>query len=541
MVDAGARLDSFNVPDSMFPTPVNFTFIAAIGVPRLDVICFAAYLVIVLMLVVYGLHRYWLVYLYSRHARGTVTPNRPTTKDIARLWPRVTVQLPMYNERAVAQRVIDAACGLDYPQDRFEVQILDDSTDATRAITDQACARWRDRGIDIHVVCRGDRQGYKAGALQNGLATATGEFIAVFDADFVPPASLLKRAMAHFRSDRIGMVQTRWTHLNRRRSPLTRSQAVFLDGHFVVEHTARNRSGRWINFNGTAGIWRRTCIEDAGGWQDDTLTEDVDLSYRAQTRGWQFVYDPTIECPGELPPSICAFMTQQHRWTKGSIQTAVKLLPSIAQSRAPIANKIEAWFHLTCPAVSVLIVLLTILLLPAMSFRGIAGSSLVLGALTSGLTLFALATVSAGAFYVLSQREQGRGWLASLAELPGVMALGIGVSANNARGVVEAIAGLDSEFVRTPKFGALSVDAVGALPRRRVGLGSSGAIELTLGMFSLACIVFALPTATGWLSVPFLLLFACGYLSVGIGSLAESLRAEPVSGMDTDGAHPTSR
>ncbi len=511
----------------MLLIPINLTHLAPIGLLYSDAILFAAYLVIILLLVVYGLHRYWLVYLYSRYASGALETKRPTTLDTGCEWPRVTVQLPMYNESAVARRVIDAACRLDYPYDRFEVQILDDSTDATSAITDQACADWHSRGIDIHVIRRSDRQGYKAGALQNALVTATGQFIAVFDADFVPPTTLLKQAMAHFCDERIGMVQTRWTHLNRHRNLLTKSQAVFLDGHFVVEHSARHRSGRWINFNGTAGIWRRMCIEDAGGWQHDTLTEDVDLSYRAQVRGWHFVYDPTIECPGELPPCISAFMTQQHRWTKGSIQTAVKLLPTIAQSQAPIANKIEAWFHLTCPAVSVLIVLLTLLLLPAMSFRGIAGASMLLSALTSGLTLFALATASAGAFYVLSQREQGRGWLGSVAELPGVMALGIGMSVNNARGVIEALVGRSSVFVRTPKFGEVPKPSAVPRWRCRFGLWSSGAIELALGIFAIGCIVHALPTSTGWLSVPFLLLFACGYLGVGIGSLAETLRGEP--------------
>jgi len=298
----------------------------------------AAYLAIVALICLYGVHRYHMVLLFCRHVRQLTRPGR----RFATL-PRVTVQLPLYNEAAVAQRVIDAACALDYPCDRLQVQVLDDSTDGSLEIVERCVEQWRRRGVDIELLHREDRSGYKAGALRAALASATGELIAIFDADFVPRPGFLRRTVHHFTDPSVGMVQTRWAHLNRDDSMLTRGQAIFLDGHFVIEHTARNRSGAWINFNGTAGVWRREAIDAAGGWQHDTLTEDVDLSYRAQLAGYRFVFLPRYTCPAELPPQINAFKTQQHRWAKGSIQTGRKLLPRILRSDQPARVKLDIW------------------------------------------------------------------------------------------------------------------------------------------------------------------------------------------------------
>lgn len=288
-----------------------------------------AYLALLGMIALYGLHRYWLVYLYNRH-RGHLP--RPARRY--ELLPRVTVQLPMFNEGAVAERIIDAACQLEYPADRIQIQVVDDSTDGSAALVQRRVEHWANRGIDIQYLHRTDRTGYKAGALADATPYARGDLIAIFDADFVPPPGFLKRTVHYFTDPKIGMVQTRWAHLNRDSSLLTRGQAIFLDGHFVIEHTARNRSGVWMNFNGTAGIWRKQAILSAGGWEHDTLTEDVDLSYRAQLAGWHFVFLPRVTCPAELPPEINAFKSQQHRWTKGSIQTALKLLPRLIRSKA---------------------------------------------------------------------------------------------------------------------------------------------------------------------------------------------------------------
>jgi len=281
----------------------------------------AAYLTLIVLLSLYGIHRYWILYLYYRYYKWAKPAPVPPLPDQL---PIVTVQLPVYNERYVVERLVDAVCRMDYPKERLEVQVLDDSTDDTEKIVRAHVSRLGEQGFLIEHIRRNDRTGFKAGALAAGLAACRGEFIAIFDADFVPPADFLKKTLPYFGSPRIGMVQTRWGHLNENYSLLTWIQSIFLDGHFLIEHTARNRSGAFFNFNGTAGIWRKDAIVSSGGWQHDTLTEDLDLSYRAQMKGWQFVYLPDVVCPAELPVDINAFKTQQNRWTMGAIQTAKK-------------------------------------------------------------------------------------------------------------------------------------------------------------------------------------------------------------------------
>src|SRR6266700_7135944 len=304
----------------------------------------ATYLFLIVLLSFYGLHRYWILYLYFRYykwAKPVASPPLPETI------PMVTVQLPIYNERYVVERLVEAVCRMDYPRDRLEIQVLDDSTDDTSAILRARIAALCREGFLIEHLRRTNRTGYKAGALATGLARARGEFLAIFDADFVPPVDFLKKTLPHFHDPAIGMVQTRWGHLNENYSLLTWIQSIFLDGHFLIEHTARNRSGAFFNFNGTAGIWRREAITSSGGWQHDTLTEDLDLSYRAQMNGWRFMYLPEVVCPAELPVDINAFKTQQNRWTMGAIQTAKKMLPTIWRAPLSLKVKIEATFHLT--------------------------------------------------------------------------------------------------------------------------------------------------------------------------------------------------
>jgi len=486
-----------------------------------------SYLATLGLVCIYGLHRYWITMLFYRTRRHI--PRPPARFDQL---PRVTIQLPMFNERHVARRVIEAACAVEYPGDKLQIQVLDDSTDESAAIARRCCEQMREQGHDVEYLHRTDRVGYKAGALEAGLASATGEFIAVFDADFVPPRNFLKRSIHHFTDAKVGMVQACWEHLNRDASALTASQAVFLDGHFLIEHTARNRAGRWMNFNGTAGIWRRKTIAEAGGWQHDTLTEDVDLSYRAQLAGWRFVYLPKLKCPAELPPEINAFKSQQHRWTKGSIQTARKLLWRIFRSPAPLGTKVEAFFHLTSPMVYVFMVMMVLLVFPALFVnvqpfeRGDATGWLFCA------TIFMMATASAGTFYIASQRQRRRSVWKAIGEIPLLLAVGIGITLNNSRAVIEAIIGHKSGFIRTPKYNATGRDgqwrtgaALVRLPAKRI----YALLEVSVALYLTACFFMAALSEFTAISMPFIALFAAGFWYVGLTSLSATMPAKPQS------------
>ncbi len=490
----------------------------------------SAYLGALLVASIYGLHRYWLVVRYYRTRHRA-----PMAEKRFDQMPRVTVQLPMFNESAVAERIIDATCMLDYPRERLQIQVLDDSTDECASMTRDRVALWRTRGIEIEHHHRTDRTGYKAGALQAGLATATGEFIAVFDADFHPPRDFLKEAVPHFSDEAIGMVQAAWDHLNRDDSLLTRCQAMYLDSHFQIEHAARNRDGNWFNFNGTAGIWRREAIETAGGWQHDTLTEDMDLSYRAQLVGWEFTYLQNFPCPAEVPPTIRAFKTQQHRWTKGTVQTAMKLLPRILRSNAARSRKIEAMFHLTSPVVYPCVILIALLMLPAVALqlRPFEHGSLSAGLF--GLLILLFATASGVTFYVAGQIERRIGPLRTLSRVPALIALGVGMSVNNALAVFEALLKCESAFVRTPKFNPGSGHSArttaempgettpGRLSRQTLSI----TIELLLGAYLLICLAWSFTSPMTIWTAPFLAIFAAGYLSVGLSSIHWPARLAP--------------
>jgi cellulose synthase/poly-beta-1,6-N-acetylglucosamine synthase-like glycosyltransferase len=483
------------------------------------------YVSILGLVALYGLHRYLLVYLYFKHRHNPYQPQG----QFAEL-PRVTVQLPMYNEDVVAQRIIEATCQIDYPLDKLEIQVLDDSTDHSADIARLACERCAAQGYPVKYLHREHRRGYKAGALAEGMEKASGEFIAIFDADFVPPRDMLYNVLDYFTDEKVGMVQVRWDHLNRDASLLTKSQAIFLDGHFVIEHTARNRSGRFMHFNGTAGVWRRQTIEDAGGWEHDTLTEDLDLSYRAQLKGWQFVYLPQFCAPAELPPEMIGFKQQAHRWTKGSVQTAIKLLPKVLRSRQlPLRIKTEAFFHLTNTIVYVLMVVLTVLMYPAfLSFYSPLRQHSFLGHSVFSASLFILATCSASTFFIFGQSEllgKQAGWKA-LMYMPMLMALGVGVSLNNAKAVLEAfwsaIWRKPSEFVRTQKYGGSGASRKscrgggGILTLRKLSLPI---IEIAFGCYMSCWILFSLIWNFCLQSVPFLMIFAGGYFYVGFNSL----------------------
>jgi len=329
-----------------------------------ETLTLAAYFFVLIVLAIYGWHRYYLVYLYLSNRDKEPTLGPPLDP-----LPAVTIQLPLYNEMYVADRLIDAVCRIDYPRELLEIQVLDDSCDETRGIAELAVRRFAAQGIDIKYYHRSDRTGYKSGALEAGLKVSRGELIAIFDADFIPTSDFLSRLIPHFRDPKVGMVQARWGHINQDYSLLTKIQAILLDGHFILEHGGRNRGGRFFNFNGTAGVWRRAVIADAGGWQHDTLTEDLDLSYRAQLRGWKFVFVSDVIAPAEVPVEMNSFKSQQHRWAKGSIQTCRKLLPRILRSNLPFGVKAEAFFHLSANFNYPLMCVLSVLIAPSMVIR----------------------------------------------------------------------------------------------------------------------------------------------------------------------------
>ncbi|MCP3917883.1 MAG: glycosyltransferase [bacterium] len=465
----------------------------------------SAYLAILGVLGLYGLHRLVLV---VRFRWGAATPT--ASGDHGEL-PFVTVQLPLFNERTVAARLIRATGALDYPSSRFEIQVLDDSTDETTEIARREIELLARAGRSATLVRRADRTGFKAGALDYGMREARGELFCVFDADFMPEPDFLLKTVAPFSNPRVGMVQARWGHANREESLLTRAESTLLDGHFVIEHKTRFDTGLFFNFNGTAGVWRRAAIDGAGGWQHDTLTEDLDLSYRAQLAGWRFVYASDVVAPAEVPPGITAFKSQQHRWSKGSVQVFKKLGRRIASSPQPLRVKLEAFAHLT-GNVGYPGVLLLALLLPLASALPVRDFHL------WQLSAFVLCTLSVGMFYEASQRAIGRPFGRRLRDTVAAIALGIGMSLAQTGAVLEGLVGKTGTFVRTPKRGD------GHQPGYRARRGGVPGLELVLALWFVVGLVLA-ARAGNWGSLPFLALFLWSYTWVGVLSLREARAA----------------
>ena len=484
-----------------------------------DTLILVSYFFVLSILAVYGWHRYYLVYLYMRHKDSQ--PVEPPPLDPL---PVVTVQLPIYNEMYVADRLIDAVCRLDYPRELLEIQVLDDSTDETTEIAELAVRRNALQGIDIKYVHRSDRTGYKAGALEAGLKVARGNFIAIFDADFLPGRDFLRRLLPHFCDPQVGMVQARWGHINQDYSLLTKIQSILLDGHFVLEHGGRNRAGRFFNFNGTAGIWRVEAIASAGGWQHDTLTEDLDLSYRAQLQGWRFVFLPDVVAPAEVPVEMNAFKSQQHRWAKGSIQTCKKLLPTILQADVSPGVKAEAFFHLSANFNYLLMALLCVLMFPSMVIRYEMGWYEML---LIDVPLFFAATMSFCNFYVVCQREIHKDWITRLRYMPFLISIGIGLSVNNTKAVLEALFDRKSEFTRTPKYRIEGDGDEWASKRYRQSLTIQPLLELALGFYFTATVFYALANGI-YGTLPFLVLFQVGFLYVGLLSIVQQFAGDSV-------------
>jgi cellulose synthase/poly-beta-1,6-N-acetylglucosamine synthase-like glycosyltransferase len=470
------------------------------------------YFAVMIILSFYGIHRYIMVWEYF-HFRKNATKEPP--REFEEL-PFVTVQLPIYNEQFVIDRLIDSCCQLEYPKDRLEIQVLDDSTDETQEVAAALVKKYQEMGHPIVYLHRTNRHGYKAGALDEGLKVAKGQFVAIFDADFVPPSDWIMKVIHHFSDSAIGMVQTRWTHLNRDYSFLTQVEAMLLDGHFVLEHGARSRSGVFFNFNGTAGMWRREAIFEAGGWQHDTLTEDTDLSYRAQMVGWKFKYLQDVECPAELPIEMTAFKTQQARWAKGLIQTSMKLLPRLFKTKLSWREKLEAWYHLTANISYPLMIVLSVLLMPAMIIRFYQGWFQML---FIDFPLFAASTFSIGSFYLVSQQVLfPKRWYRTLFYLPFLMSLGIGLTLTNSKAVIEALLGIQTSFKRTPKYRVQVKGEKSKASKYRKRLGILPLFELLIGGYFALCIWYSIANQNIF-TVPFLMLFVIGYWYTGLLSI----------------------
>ena len=506
----------FGLPDSNYQKFLNSGNLSYLyHMDTFDICIVAAYFTILAILSFYGLHRYIMVYLFHKYRKTVIAPQSRFEE-----LPRVTVQIPAYNEMYVIERIIDAVCEFDYPRDRLDIQVLDDSTDETRSIARKVVERWKSQGLDICYIHREDRTGFKAGALENGLRTAKGEFVAVFDVDFVPKPDFLQKSVHYFTDPQIGIVQGRREHLNRNFSFLTKTQAIFLDGHFMLESFTRSLSGRFFNFNGTAGILRRKAIEDAGGWEHDTLTEDLDLSYRAQMKGWKFIFLPDLSVPAELPVEINSFKSQQCRWAKGAMQTCKKTIRKILKGDFAPHEKLETWYHLTGNVTYPFMVILALLLFPAMIVRYNQGW---FELLIFDLPLFILSFSSVSTFYITSQKALHEDWLKRILYLPGLMAVGIGMTIPGTKAVLEGAFGLKSPFVRTPKFSVDGTEGEWMSKKYRCDIGFLTLVEIVFGIYFTFVNIYAFNLGM-YLVMPFLALFQFGYLYTGLWALAQSLK-----------------
>lgn len=481
----------------------------------------SVYFVALVILFVFGAHGFVMVYYFKKFRQVVGLRPKPLKHH-----PKVTIQLPIFNEYYVVERLIHAVCRMTYPLDRLEIQILDDSTDETLNLSQKCVNEYRSRGYNISLLHRENRKGFKAGALKEGLAQATGDFIAIFDADFIPPRDFLARTIPYFADAGVGMVQTRWGHLNPNFSMLTRAQAIGLDGHFVIEQTARNGAGFFINFNGTAGVWRKACILDAGNWSDDTLTEDLDLSYRAQLRGWKFKYLQDAVCSSELPAEIGALKSQQFRWTKGAIETSKKILPQVWRSTMPLRIKLQSTIHLSNNLVFPFIFIVSLLNLPLILLKNESAHDYSFYFTVS--SIFLLAFFGSLLMYITSQKELYPDWRRRILYFPLFMAGSMGLAFNNTRAILQGLCNRKSEFQRTPKY-RIESSRDHFFDKKYFNFRGSmnrftgwGIVELLLALYSFTGIVISLSYAE-FAAVPFQSLFCCGYGYIGFLSVKHTL------------------
>lgn len=476
----------------------------------MDNIVLIGYFLSLTILFVFGLHGFIMIYYHKKYRDNNPVPKPQIDENSV-----ITIQLPLYNEMYVAERLINAVCEIEYPKDKLEIQVLDDSTDETVSVVANSVEKKQNEGFDIKHIRRGTREGFKAGALKEGLKIAKGEFVAIFDADFIPHKDFLKKTLSFFNDDKIGMVQTRWEHLNSDYSIITKAQALALDGHFVIEQSVRNKSGFFINFNGTGGVWRKSCIEDAGNWHADTLTEDLDLSYRAQLNGWKFVYLKDFTSPAELPSEINALKSQQFRWTKGAIETAKKILPLVWKSEIPLRVKLQSTFHLTNNFVFPFILLAAILNVPLVFVKN-SGSH---GLYFTMMSVFVLAFISSFVFYLYAQKDVHLDWRKRIVLFPLFMAGSMGLAVNNSRAVFEGLLNRKSEFVRTPKY-KLETNKDSWMGKKYIEkkLGFSVYVEALLAVYCLIGILASLYFME-FGALPFQILFFLGFAFMSITSI----------------------
>lgn len=483
-----------------------------------DQIILSIYIFSMIVLFTFGSHGFIMVFYHWKYIK-----NHPKNNPDYEFKDIVTIQLPMYNEMDVSERLINAVCEFDYPKELLEIQVLDDSTDATVDHVAEVVKRKQAEGFDIKHVHRTNRSGYKAGALKEGLEVAKGKYVGIFDADFIPPKDFLMTTLPYFKDDNIGLVQSRWEHMNEDYSILTRIQALALDGHFVIEQTVRNRAGFFINFNGTGGVWRKDCIEDAGNWHSDTLTEDLDLSYRAQLKGWKFVYLRDYTTPAELPAEMNALKAQQFRWTKGAIETGKKILPLVWKSDVPLRIKLQSTFHLTNNIVFPFILLAGILNVPLVFIKN-AGPY---WTFFNFMAVFVVAFVSSFTFYFYSQRDVYEDWRRKIALFPLFMAGSMGLSLNNTRAVVEGLRGNKSEFVRTPKF---KVQEKGDTTKKstygkNIKVDRSAYVEMILAVYCFIGVIASIYFME-FGSIPFQLMFFVGFFSISFLSFKQAAQSK---------------
>lgn len=475
------------------------------------------YILAAACLFIYGTNCYVMIGLFLRRQKRERIAAQTLFKAGEKLFetpealPHVTTQIPLYNETNVAERILRSVADMDYPTAKHEIQVLDDSNDETCAIVDTVVTELKAAGHDISVIRRQDRSGFKAGALRYGMERCKGEYIAIFDADFVPPHDFLRKLVPALKSDdRISFVQARWGHLNPNKSLLTRAQRIGIDGHFMIEQCARSYNHLFLNFNGTAGLWRKEAIIDGGNWQDDTLTEDMDLSYRCQLAGWTAAYYPDVIVPAELPESYTAFKNQQFRWAKGSIQTALKIMPRVLRSKASTFAKIQSFLHMTHYCIHPLMAIMALFALPILMMTEI---TLSVWQLVPFILAILISLTGPSALYCVSQFSQGRtkGW--NLLHLPGLICIGVGIALSNTRAVLEAIIGINSPFVRTPKSGN---------KRKLYSFKANWfpVIEILMGIYCAFGFVYYL-RAEKYIIGQFLLIYTVGFLTVGVRSLLE--------------------
>lgn len=481
---------------------------------------FVFYVFVMVVLFIFGIHTYLMVWLYQRNSKKCDLVHHKLED-----FPVVTIQLPVFNEKFVVERLIDNTLQMDYPKEKLEIQVLDDSTDETLDISKAAVEKYSRLGYQIVLLHRTKRTGHKGGALREALTKTKGEFVAIFDADFVPAKNFLTATIPYLLKDpKIGMVQTRWGHLNTDYSLLTKAQAIGVDGHFIIDQVARAGNNLYMNFNGTAGIWRKQCIIDAGNWQDDTLTEDFDLSYRAELKGWRFKYIKDIVNPAELPVQISAYKSQQFRWCKGSIQTACKLTGKVLASKEPLFVKMEALLHMFYYSVHPFMLLSLLLIIPLILTDMIPLNSYSFYALCA---ILGVSSVGPFVFYSYSQYVLYPDWKQKIKWVPFMAILGTGIAVNNSRAFLEAILGKQSEFIRTPKLG---VEKGRKAPSRKksykvsVKNWTTMFFEFAFMSYSLLGILLAFKYDK-FFAVPFLLIYFLSFAYVFFQSLAEEIDA----------------